>query len=278
MNLTDAMRAARERALALVGDGYIYGAKGQTCTPSFRRRQAAQYPDQASNILGTGAKWDGRPVWDCAQLTRTVAAAAGVTLVSGATSQWMKTAWARKGEITGLPEGEPVFLYRRQAGSDTTMAHTGVALGDGTCVHARGTAYGVVRQGMNEYAWTHWASPWPAETDTEGGERMSLTDRTCTVVGGRLALRPEASAGSGLMFWMPEGTRVLVLEDAGGWCRVRYDRDGVSYMGWCMSRYLETVSDDEEAEDGSEETVTVTLKREVALALLEALDAATARG
>lgn len=46
-------------ARSKIGQGYIYGAKGQTCTSSFRRQQAQQYPDQAQNILVTGAKWDG---------------------------------------------------------------------------------------------------------------------------------------------------------------------------------------------------------------------------
>lgn len=34
-------------ALSKVGQGYIYGAKGQVCTEKFRRQQANQYPDQA---------------------------------------------------------------------------------------------------------------------------------------------------------------------------------------------------------------------------------------
>lgn len=155
-----------ERAAAFarskIGQGYIYGAKGQTCTAAFRRQQAAQYPDQAQNILVTGAKWDGRPVWDCAQLTRFAAKAAGVELPSGATSQWRKAPWKRKGTIDTLPEGEVVYLYRQKG---SIMQHTGLALGDGTCVHARGTAYGVVHQPVRDYPWTHWASPWEAESD-----------------------------------------------------------------------------------------------------------------
>jgi len=122
-------------ARSKIGQGYIYGAKGQTCSAAFRRQQAAQYPDQAQNILVTGAKWDGRPVWDCAQLTRYAAKAAGVELPSGATSQWRKGPWKRKGTIDTLPEGEVVYLYRQKG---TIMQHTGLALGDGTCVHARG--------------------------------------------------------------------------------------------------------------------------------------------
>lgn len=115
-----------ERAAAFarskIGQGYIYGARGQTCSAAFRRQQAQQYPDQAQNILVTGAKWDGQPVWDCAQLTRYAAKAAGVELPSGATSQWRKAPWKRKGTIDTLPDGEVVYLYR-QKGSKIGRAH-----------------------------------------------------------------------------------------------------------------------------------------------------------
>lgn len=87
----------KEWALSHVGDGYIYGARGQKCSLAFREQQAKQYPAQADNILGTGAKWDGKTVWDCAQFTRAAWAAAGINLVSGATSQWNKTDWESSG-------------------------------------------------------------------------------------------------------------------------------------------------------------------------------------
>lgn len=158
--MTEAVKA---KTLSLVGQGYIYGARGQICSKAFREQQARQYPEQADKILGTGAKWDGVPVWDCAQLTREVCKQAGVSLVSGATSQWTKTAWNDRGEIDTIPEHELVLVYRQSSANAAKMQHTGVALGDGTCVHARGTAYGVVRQQMHEYAWTHWARPeWSA--------------------------------------------------------------------------------------------------------------------
>ena len=171
------MNAEKAAAFALskVGQGYIYGARGQTCSAAFRRQQASQYSDQAKYILDVGKKWDGVPVWDCAQLTRYAAKAAGVELPSGATSQWKKGPWKRKDTMDTLPMGEVVFLFRRQKGSAAVMAHAGLALGDGTCVHARGTAYGVVRQSVNGYAWTHWASPW------EKQETMTLEELTAQV-------------------------------------------------------------------------------------------------
>ena len=201
-----------EKALSLVGQGYIYGAKGQICSPEFRKQQAQQYPEQADRILQTGEKWDGQPVWDCAQLTRSAAKAAGLTLVSGATSQWNKTAWTAKGVIANLPAQCTVFLYRQ---SDGKMQHTGVALGDGTCVHARGTAYGVVRQRMEEYAWTHWAALWPVEAVTEPS---MTTAEVWAPSGSTVNLRSEP--GGSILMRVPVGTKVQACKAGAGWSAV----------------------------------------------------------
>lgn len=265
------MRKVIEKALSLVGQGYIYGAKGQICSPVFRQQQAAQYQDQADNILGIGAKWDGRPVWDCAQLTRACAKEGGVSLVSGATSQWNKTDWEEYGSIGTLPEGETVFLFRQQNDAGTVMQHTGVALGDGTCVHARGTAYGVVRQKLEDYPWTHWAVPsWPEEKE----ESMAVK-ATVTAASGTVNMRVSPSLSANLVDRLPIGTTVQVTAevragDGEPWRQIRYgERDG-----WMMARYL-TLQDmpqetPQEPKQGMDE-VTLTLPRETALKLLETL-------
>lgn len=213
------MTPAVEKALSLVGQGYIYGAKGQTCTPDFRARQAQQYPQQADNILNTGAKWDGMPVWDCAQLTRACAKAAGIDLVSGATSQWNKTAWAQKGEISTLPT-KPVFVFRMK---NSRMQHTGLALGDGTCVHARGTAYGVVRQPMADCAWTHWA----------GMEAEPLFTATVSAQSGS-TVNARIAPGGSVERRIPLGTQVQVLRETDGWSLIRLD----GFTAWMQSAYL----------------------------------------
>lgn len=248
-------RTAVEKALSLVGQGYIYGAKGQTCTPEFRQQQADQYPEQADNILNTGKKWDGVPVWDCAQLTRAVAKAAGVTLVSGATSQWNKTDWAKQGTMDTLPAGETVFVYRQSNGK---MQHTGVALGDGTCVHARGTAYGVLRQNMEQYAWTHWAAPVWAEED----EDVSLDviyEATVTAQSGQ-TVNMRREPGGDVIDRVPLGAKVDVLAEAGsGWSKIVYDMQ----TGYMQAAFLRKNSADGD--------VTIQLSREAAKALYTAL-------
>lgn len=231
-----------ERAAAFarskIGQGYIYGAKGQTCSEAFRRQQAQQYPDQAQNILVTGAKWDGRPVWDCAQLTRYAAKAAGVELPSGATSQWRKAPWKRKGTIDSLPEGEVVYLYRKKG---SIMQHTGLELGDGTCVHARGTAYGVVHQPVRDYPWTHWASPWEAESAPQPVEPVDpMTEAMVYAENGLpVKLRNKPSQGENLYWLVADGIDVTILTPGDEWTYLTaLCTDGIRRKGYMMSRFV----------------------------------------
>lgn len=257
------VQKAKEMALTLVGQGYIYGAKGQKCSPEFREKQAAQYPDQADHILGEGARWDGVPVWDCAQLTRAVAKAGGETLVSGATSQWNKTAWLQTGEVDAgtMPQGKMLFLFRRQTGSKTTMQHTGVALGDGTSVHARGTAYGVVMQKVEEYPWTHWAMiANDNEQQQESGGVYTATAKAPD--GGSINVRKAASKNADRVTRVPSNSAVLVLSEQDGWCEVQYN----GMQGWMMAQYLFRQTDEDK------NTVSITLPRELAAALKAALE------
>ncbi len=244
-------------AISKVGQGYIYGAKGQVCTETFRAQQAEQYPEWSETIMGAGAKWDGKPVWDCAQLTRAAAKAGGVTLVSGATSQWNKTDWARKGTIDVLPAGETVFVYRQANGK---MQHTGIALGDGTCVHARGTAYGVVRQKMSEYAWTHWAAPVWEEQEEKDVCLDVIYEATVTAVSGQ-TVNMRREPGGAIIDKIPVGTKVDVLAETGaGWAKMVYDMQ----TGYMQTAFLRRAD-----EEGGE--VAVKLTRETAQAIYTAL-------
>lgn len=214
------MQRAVQKALSLVGQGYIYGAKGQTCSERFRQQQAQQYPEQAGMILGKGAKWDGMPVWDCAQLTRAAAAAAGVTLVSGATSQWKQTQWAQTGVIADLPADTPAFVFR---GDGQTMQHTGLALGDGTCVHARGTAYGVVHEPLADDPWTHFAIP----------RVQPVCRAVVTALTGSTVNLRQSPAGR-LIRRIPIGTQAEVLSSRDGWSHVTIDGE----EGYMQSTFL----------------------------------------
>ena len=147
--------AMTARALSLVGCGYIYGATGWICTPSRLAQQEKQYPAFAAQMERYGKKWMGKPCYDCAQLTRDVARQAGVMLPSGATSQWRAAGiWKEKDVIDTLPDEAGIFLFTMR---DGRMTHTGVSVGNGEEVDARGHAYGVVKRKISGTAYTHWA-------------------------------------------------------------------------------------------------------------------------
>lgn len=156
-------------AIGKLGCAYIYGGYGEKlCRPAFRRERANAYPAQKNNIYNNcpvlkgkqsacaGCKWDGKQAYDCAQLTRYACKAAGTELVSGANSQWRKVAWEKKDVISTLPDVPGVILYH--VNSSGTMTHTGVYIGGGYAVEARGAKYGVVKTAVKDRTWTHWAA------------------------------------------------------------------------------------------------------------------------
>lgn len=153
-----------------VGGPYIMGATAEKCTPKYRRSLAeGRSKDYADKITDNcpvlsgkqddcdGCKWQGMIAHDCAQLTRHAAEAAGLSLPSGATSQWQDGDWAAKGLIATLPRGYVCILYHRKNGSDSVMSHTGVYIGDGLTIDSRGHKDGTVLSRVDDYPWTHWA-------------------------------------------------------------------------------------------------------------------------
>jgi len=172
----------RNYALKHVGCPYVYGATAAKCTPAYRKARIEQYPDYAASIQKycpvlsgkqancSGCKYEGKLAFDCAQLTRYAAKAAGFELPSGSKSQFTKVAWMVKDTIDKLQPGQAAFLYR--VTSSGSVPHTGIALGDGTFVDARGHSSGVLHSPMSSYQWTHFCIHPAQESE---GEPMSKT-------------------------------------------------------------------------------------------------------
>jgi hypothetical protein len=189
------LQAMVDYALSKVGCGYIYGASGWVCSEARRKQQAAQYPEHAAKIMGTGAKWDGRQCFDCAQLTRFAADAAGLKLPSGATSQWNSNNWTAKGLLMGMPP-EPCIVFRH---SNNVMQHVGIFLGEGWCVDARGTDDGVIRSRFDgNYKWTHFALPNIGQSASVPMAEPPYTARIKT------------QTGNGVSLWVDNGKTVRV--------------------------------------------------------------------
>ena len=166
---------ARNWAQSRIGCPYIYGGTGQPCTPSYREARAAQYPEYADKIRKncprlsgktdscTDCKWcdpdtnKGKRAYDCAQLVRWCMDHIGISMVSGANSQWQKTDWEEAGSIDTIPRGKVCLVYRED--DDGKKHHTGIYCGDGYIIHAKGHDYGVVKELLGNPKFTHWGIP-----------------------------------------------------------------------------------------------------------------------
>ena len=218
-----------------------------------------QYPSSASAIKKncpvlsgkasscTGCQYNGRKAYDCAQLTRYAAKAAGLELPSGASSQWKTGDWAQKGTIDTLPEHIPCFLYMERE-SANPMGHTGVYLGDGTVIDARGHSAGVVHRELSDVAWTHWAILNGQElTKPDISDKQEENTMKYVVTGNRLALRSKPNASASVLDRMNTGTVVDAVTVDNEWVKITYG----GKVGYSMVKYMQAIEpiENEEPDD-----------------------------
>lgn len=224
-----------------VGEGYVWGAKGYTLTQSKLNELINQYPEYVSQ--SKNGKWLGKKVWDCAQLVRYAMKEVGISMVSGATSQWNKTDWMEKGKINTIPRDKICCLYRQTNG--TTMQHTGVYLGNGYFIDARGSSTGVVKTKLEKYPWTHWGIPDGLYSKKELAEekpaipqevlKVLYKARVVAESGSTVRMRSEASSASSTLAKVPLETTVDVIAEMDGWKQIVYE----GKTGYMMDEFLE---------------------------------------
>lgn len=161
-------------ALACVGWAYVFGARGEECTPANRRRYYRDdHPtikSKCKNFEGTGScsgcKWfpNGKRTrcFDCRGFTYWVILQVyGWKLMgAGATSQWNNADnWSAKGTIDTMPKDTLCCLFKVNG---KTMEHTGFGLNNETVECSNGVQY----QKTRAKKWTHWGVP----KCVEGGE------------------------------------------------------------------------------------------------------------
>ena len=160
-------------ALLCVGWAYVYGARGETCTPGNRRAffksKGAAHPTIRSKCQVirekdpkadcNGCKWypdkERTLFFDCRGFTYWV-----LLLVfgwklqgAGATSQWnTETNWKAKGKISTIPADTLVCLFQQDG---SKMAHTGFGYNNETVECQVGVQHFTKRNKK----WTHWAIP-----------------------------------------------------------------------------------------------------------------------
>ena len=182
-------------ALLCVGWAYVFGARGQYCTPANRR---ARYSDEhptiktaCKNYNGSGSadckgcKWyPGEKYtrfFDCRGFTYWVLKQVyGWELVgAGCTSQWnTESNWKAKGSVAdGIPANTLVCLFYRDKKNKKVMAHTGFGYNGETCE----CSSGVQHSGTLNKKWEYWAVPACIEGDTPEPEPEPVPEKKPTL-------------------------------------------------------------------------------------------------
>ena len=163
----DKQELAWKAALACEGWAYVFGARGQFCTPANRRsRASAEHPTIRSACknfdgqkLCNGCRWypdnNRTRFFDCRGFTYWILKQVyGFDLNGGgATSQWKDASnWAVTGTIESIPHDTLVCLFVQKGNK---MEHTGFGLNDETVECSNGVQHSIKRSPK----WTHWAIP-----------------------------------------------------------------------------------------------------------------------
>lgn len=168
-----------------VGWAYVFGARGQLCTPAARRaRYSDDHPTiktKCKNFDGegacTGCQWypggERTRFFDCRGFTFWILYTVfGWTLEgTGATSQWNNAAnWKARDTIDTMPKDTLCCLFVQKG---QKMEHTGFGFNDETVECSNGVQYFPTRNKK----WTHWAVPACIDGEvipSPGGDRPTL--------------------------------------------------------------------------------------------------------
>ena len=164
--------AVFEGAKLCVGWSYVYGAWGDDCTPTERKKRLSYHPEKTEiskncQVLNgsksncSGCKWypEDKRTWcfDCRGFTDKLLKEFGVIDLYGDSvgRQWNTDSnWRAKGEIKSIPDDILVclFVYNKDKGN---WQHTGFGYKGHTCECSSGVQYFDKRKSK----WTHWAVP-----------------------------------------------------------------------------------------------------------------------
>ena len=237
-------------AKSKLGCGYVWGTSGMTLT----KQNIKKFQGNAHVDVNIVKKWIGKQVFDCAGLVKAAFNTVGIRMASGATSAWGQTSWAKKGEIKNYPKDQVCILYRRGNGR---MQHTGIYIGNGEFIHAKGSQAGVVKEKMPGH-WTHWGIPNKFDAKISGSSNIkddtttkpstpTPTGKVCSsfpckakVVansGGTVNLRKGPNKGSKVLTKIKLGETVQVSSEENSWCQIQYG----GKTGFMMREFLEKV-------------------------------------
>ena len=177
----DQQSIAWEIGKACAGWAYVFGARGQQCTPGYRQSAFTSHGDEHMTIKTACKNFDGNGtckgcklypnqmrtrVFDCRGFTYWVLKQVYDWELkgAGATSQWnTESNWTAKGTIDTMPRNTLCCLFYRKKGSNTVMAHTGFGWNDETVECSSGVQYFSKRNSK----WQYWAIPKCVSSDVQ---------------------------------------------------------------------------------------------------------------
>jgi len=248
---------AWQAALMTVGWPYVFGDRGEFCTPANRRRaynrtspgkNKDNIKDRCKNFdsSGTcsGCKWlpGGKKVreFDCRGFTYWILYQVFGWKLEGAgcTSQWNNEAnWKAKGEISdGIPQNTIVcvFYYKKEGGKRTkTVEHTGLYYNGSTVECSNGVQYS---EKLNK-KWDIWGIP-----VCSGGvvpPAPPIPEGYAVVTGKKVALRKDPSLQAVIITRVNTGETVKLETPPKDWDYVSYK----GRTGWMMRAYLREEGD-----------------------------------
>lgn len=141
------------------GWGYIYGERGDIWTA---KKQAAATRD---TTVKYGSQWIGKRVADCSGLFAWAFSEMGGKNYHGSNTIWNKYCKSQGtiSEATELVPGMAVFQV-----SNGNRHHIGLYIGNGKCIEAKGTRYGVVESKIGH--WDEWGLLKGVDYDEESSE------------------------------------------------------------------------------------------------------------
>lgn len=250
-NLQD---AAWKVGLACVGWAYIYGARGQECTPSYRRSAFNSHGDDHTTIQTACKNFDGSGkcsgckwypnnkrtrTYDCRGFTYWILKQVyGWELKgAGATSQWNTAEnWTAKGPIETMPENVLCCLFYRKKDDPKKMAHTGFGLNNETVECSSGVQHFTKRNAK----WEYWAVPKCVSgevTPTPAPEpepEPTPEPGTAIVTGKQVALRKGPTTSAGIITRIATGKVVRIATPPADWEYVEFN----GKKGYMMKKYL----------------------------------------
>ena len=219
--------------------GYIWGASGQLWT------QAKQDAATRDQTVKYGKKWIGHKVADCSGLFVWAFKQLGGSIYHGSNTMW-RSYCTEKGEVTpGIELAPGTSLYKCRNGTD--YYHTGLYVGDGIVIEARGTSSGVVTSKLQD--WTHWGRLKGVSYDESEVEKMDVLYQAKVITKrDPLTLRAGNSTDAQKIGSIPRGEVVNVLKEfptvrGDEWAFVEYN----GTQGYVSLDYLLGIYDTEPA-------------------------------